>query len=388
MKTKLVKSVTICVAVIMLATMLMSCLSVPSVNTSTVQQQTATPTVNENNLQQYKDSCYALDYTAVARDPLTYVGKNFYFLCYVSSVRNSDSQKYYVTYAFDADKADKYIKRGTYKDYSDAGYAAADSDKCVWLLEERSESDPGYVKILEKDVIVVYGTFEGMVGTKNSLTGETGETVGLHIKHVELFTGSNNPGGANGSSTEETKPVSESDFTVTKYMYKSYFSSYCFLVFKNNSSKTVGINFNVTAYNKKNKEIGAESGETDVIGPGEETIGYVMFYNVKSIHHVSYTLTFNETPYYESAISDLQVKQSKNKKNVVVSITNKGEEPAQFVKAYALFFNKKGKVIGFDWSYLTDSDNEIKSGAKRSKSLSCYKTFKKAKVYVAGYRPL
>ena len=44
-----------------------------------------------------------------------------------------------------------------------------------------------YIKILNDDIVKVYGTFTGMTETKNSLNGEKGEQMSLDIKYVELI---------------------------------------------------------------------------------------------------------------------------------------------------------------------------------------------------------
>lgn len=132
-------------------------------------------------------SCSELDYKAIARNPENYIGQNFYYMCYVSSARTSKSnQKYYITYAFDMDKAKERIESGWSENFEDAADYCKDYDVCVWLNDGRNESDIDYVKILEKDVVLVYGTFTGMESTQNSLTGETGEEVSLDIKYAYI----------------------------------------------------------------------------------------------------------------------------------------------------------------------------------------------------------
>ena len=191
------------------------------------------------------------------------------------------------------------------------------------------------------------------------------------------------------TTTEETtttaKPVSKSEFDIQEYKYEnSIGDTLYFLVVKNNSNQAVGISFNMVAYDKKNNTIGAADGSINVIGPGEESIGTCYFDSVKGIDHVEYDLSFDDAPYYEPVIGKLEVVKNINKKNVVVTVTNKGEKPAQFVEAYALFFNKQGKIIGYRSAYLTDNDSEIKPGAKRSAQLGVYKGFNTVKVYFTG----
>ena len=136
-------------------------------------------------------SCGKIDYKKLARNPEKYIGKNYYFTCYVSSAREgglfTGFQKYYITYSFSMKKAKKYVKKGWADSIPDAWLYASDTNKCVWLLDNRDENDPDYVKILENDVIKVYGTFTGLTDTQNALSGETGEQVSLDIKYVEIL---------------------------------------------------------------------------------------------------------------------------------------------------------------------------------------------------------
>lgn len=147
--------------------------------------------IPEASKEEFIASCNELNYKAIARDPDSHIGDNYYYTCYVASAREggffSGYQKYYVTYAFDLEEAQKAVSDGWADDLSKAKMFGADYDTCVWLLDNRDASDPEYIKILDEDIIKVYGTFNGMTSTKNSLTKETGEQVSLDIKYVELI---------------------------------------------------------------------------------------------------------------------------------------------------------------------------------------------------------
>lgn len=140
---------------------------------------------------EYIASCEELNYKAIARNPEQYEGKHFVYTGMISSAREgglfTGYQKYYISYAFDESKAQDMINQGWAKNMDDAKIYGMDYDTSVWLLDNRDPSSPDYVKILEDDVVKVYGTFTGMQGTKNSLTGESGEEVSLDIKYVELL---------------------------------------------------------------------------------------------------------------------------------------------------------------------------------------------------------
>lgn len=140
------------------------------------------------------NSCTELQYKELARNPDAHIGENFYFTAYISSVRTgglfSGYQRYYVSYAYDINAVEEqkanYNSLGWDWDDDNAQLYGTDYDVCVWLMDNRNESDAEYMKILEGDIIKVYGTFSGLTGTKNSLTNETGEQVSLDIKYVEL----------------------------------------------------------------------------------------------------------------------------------------------------------------------------------------------------------
>lgn len=143
--------------------------------------------------EEFMNSCLNLNdfYKSVAREPSKYKGQNFEFTCYVISSRESGFlsgyQKYFVTEAYDLNKAQDAINSGWAKNYSDAMAFATDFNMSVWLMDNRNENDSSYIKILESDVITVYGTFEGMTETKNNFTGEKGEVVSLDIKYVDII---------------------------------------------------------------------------------------------------------------------------------------------------------------------------------------------------------
>ncbi len=201
--------------------------------------------------------------------------------------------------------------------------------------------------------------------------------------HVECYL----TGRSNGEASAASSDVSDSDFAVKEYLYEnSIGDSLYFLVVKNNSSKTVGIDGNMTAYDANDNVIGAGSGSIDVLGPGEESIMNFYFSSVSGIDHVAYTMGYDTDPYYTSGLADLDVVQNINDKNVVVTVTNNGSEASKFLEAYALFLNSEGKVVGYNSTYITDGDSEIKPGATLSKQLDAYEAFETVEVYLTGRR--
>lgn len=207
--------------------------------------------------------------------------------------------------------------------------------------------------------------------TTDTVSGETKESITTSTTIV--------------TSTEEKAQIDDKDFLTKTYIYDDgWGATYYFIVIKNNSKQSVSIDINGVARDSSNKIVGAADEEIDILGPGEETLGYLYFDEVENVTKVDCTYSYNTKPYYTPCISNLQVEKSVNSKNVVVSVTNKGYKSAEFVKAYALFFDSNNNVVDFDYTYVTDSDSEIKPEATLSVQLDTYEDFSSVSVYLTG----
>ena len=132
-------------------------------------------------------SCVELPYEDVMKTPSAYTGQNFCYTVYISVNKQEDVPVGYRG-CYIANKVDPDDIRGMMEfygwDYRNAAFAAQDSDRCVWLLDDRSESDPDYVRLSEKDVVRVYGTFRGLIRAEE-LGGTVTEKISLDIRYVE-----------------------------------------------------------------------------------------------------------------------------------------------------------------------------------------------------------
>ena len=118
---------------------------------------------------EFIDSCEELNYKKIARNPDDYIGKNFKVNVQIFSV----SEETWLTSA--------YMKAYT---ADEDGYYWGDM---IYIFDEQDENSSYYLKVLEDDVITVYGTFEGMEDTKNYLNGETSKDIALHMKYAKLI---------------------------------------------------------------------------------------------------------------------------------------------------------------------------------------------------------
>lgn len=178
--------------------------------------------------------------------------------------------------------------------------------------------------------------------------------------------------------------VSEEDFEVKEYLYEDTYSSMCFVVVTNNSEAVVSVSGNGTAKNAEGGMIGADDLYIDVLGPGETSISYFYFSDVKDIDSVDYTLDYDVDQMYEPIIADLKVEQTLNNRNVIVTAYNEGDTCAEFVEAYALFFDAENNLIGHASRYMVDVDDEIKPGKSNTVQLECMDSYDHVEVYLVG----
>lgn len=205
-------------------------------------------------------------------------------------------------------------------------------------------------------------------------------TYGKAYDHVRVFY----TGRSNGKSTPTTNLVSDGDFSVREYKYESLDSTIWFLIVTNHSQYDVSIKANSVAYDKSGKSVGAGSATIDVIGAGQTSICCFYYMDVVGIDHIDYQMFYDTNLYYSDVIHSLTVNSTPNRENVTVSITNNGSKPAEFVEAYALFFDSDHNVVSYDTAYFTDSDYELKSGATITEQLNAYDNYSTVSVYLVG----
>lgn len=158
-----------------------------------------------------------------------------------------------------------------------------------------------------------------------------------------------------------------------------------FIVVKNNTKETVGISTSSLAYAKDGSVIGAASGEFEALGAGCTSIFYEAFETEEEIDYYKTELNYSKSKYYKSIIQDLSYARDDIKNGLVLQVKNNGDNAADFVQAWVLFF-KDGKLVDYDNGYFTDDDFELKPGKKMSKQFNTNKEFDNVEFYFDGRR--
>lgn len=133
----------------------------------TKQPSIDTPTLSES---EFKKTCKEFKYKTIARNPEKFIGQNFKVTAQVFSISNPSWYESFNCY---------------YKAYTDDG-SGAYFDHMIYIMDYQDTNSDSYLQVLEEDVITFYGTFNGMVESKNNFTGEKSEEVGLNVFYAEL----------------------------------------------------------------------------------------------------------------------------------------------------------------------------------------------------------
>lgn len=131
---------------------------------SSIEQAESEPEISEDD---YKAECQSIDYKELCRYPDQYVGEKIAVKVKVSQIIETNFSG--------TEKAWR-----TYTDNSGYGFYADDE---YYMLDKRGDDA---VKILDDDIIVVYGEFTGLEKITRSLTSTTDELPRIEVKYADL----------------------------------------------------------------------------------------------------------------------------------------------------------------------------------------------------------
>lgn len=174
-----------------------------------------------------------------------------------------------------------------------------------------------------------------------------------------------------------------SKLEVSQFSYSNDYWNYAFLTIKNNSEYNLDISANVTFYNEAGELVGAKNASQEAVESGYDTILYFM--PDEAFATMEYELEVSEEDQFDCVQSELSYEATEAKNKIILSVTNNGEEAAEFVEASVLFFNGEN-VVEFSRNYITDDDNELKPGKTIMKEMDCYEDFDSYQVFFSGRR--
>lgn len=207
----------------------------------------------------------------------------------------------------------------------------------------------------------------------------------LDYDHVELyFTGSANV--KNDGTCLSYDNINEVDFLDTKeYSYDDGYSKHYFTIITNNSEEDYRVGLTAVTENASGKLTGAVDETITVLGAGDTAVGHFVFTEAAEVAKVNYGISLSE-PQNNSAGKGLVTEISENEQNVVIAVTNKETEAANYVEVYTFMFDASNKVVGYDWSFVGDDDYQVKPGATLYQQVNVRKPYDHVEVYLKYVR--
>lgn len=335
-----------------------------SVSTSapTIMVDSETAKLPEEVEQEYKDSCQEVPYKTLLRNPEDYIGTPITITVKIEQILQSgwiEENQYYRAYTNDE-------------------YGMWYGDE--YLLRDARKDDN--LKILTEDIVKVYAEFLGMEEIERALTGTKEEVPAIKVYYLELIENEKDfEGEENGElGIEDIEILAEYTLSDGIGWYTRHF-----MVIKNNSDYTVDISTSSLAYSADGAVIGAEDSSLDTLGAGCVAVVYEAFEIDNNISYYETDVNVAKSKYYEDATQDLSYVQNDIDGGAVFQVTNNGEEAAEFVQGYVLFFMGQ-ELVDWESAYFTDDDSEIKPGKTISKQINTYKDFDRMEFYLTGRR--
>lgn len=176
--------------------------------------------------------------------------------------------------------------------------------------------------------------------------------------------------------------------TVSDWSYTPEYSNSVYHIFEitNNSDRTLRININENAKNYSGQVIGAHSTEQEDVPAGCTVFVENFFHDVTGIASYDTIITTKDETLYIPVAQNLDVAVTDRDDKVIVTVTNRGDLAAEFVKADVVFFDN-GEVAYTGSTYFKNDEYYLMPGVTLSEQVNAWNTFyTDARVHVTGRR--
>ncbi len=208
--------------------------------------------------------------------------------------------------------------------------------------------------------------YDKVVAERDSLLKQLGQSVNNTIED-------NNEISESKSKFEFDEATVISQLEIKEYQYTDSLNSpWLFLVIKNNSEFNLDINIDLKTFDSNGNLLAAKSEDQEAFESKSEII--VSFLLDEKPSKIEYNISAEEEDFYQCVASELSYKSNSAKDKEIISVTNNGNESADFVQGDILFL-KNGVVVDYSYTYFSDDDFEIKPGKTISKELTCYENY-------------
>ncbi len=187
---------------------------------------------------------------------------------------------------------------------------------------------------------------------------------------------------AGGVATDDAIEVEQSYEFSSEYGYKYYIA-----VCHNTTDTDLDVSWDTVSYDKDGGILETGSSYTAYVTGGQEFVLYALFLDSEDATDYSYKISWEESDFIHPGFKDvtLQANVASNGK-LILQATNNGSEDLSTVQASTLFFDASDKLVGFEDSYIVNSNYNVLAGETVIKDLSIPEGADHYETYYTAYR--
>ena len=177
----------------------------------------------------------------------------------------------------------------------------------------------------------------------------------------------------NNAPEQSTQAVNLSEqMSITEYscVIDDSFRYYIMFI-ENNSDKCVKVEANIVAKDEAGANIGAYQESVGGVAPGQTSCIWTTFDEWDIINSFDYDLSVAEQPLENSIYNDVSFDYNTTENKIIVTATNNGAEPAEFVW-FDVVFLKDGEMVNFREISLMNDEQQLLPGASITNEGECF----------------
>ncbi|WP_026659881.1 hypothetical protein [Butyrivibrio sp. AC2005] len=187
---------------------------------------------------------------------------------------------------------------------------------------------------------------------------------------------------AGGEVAQEAIVVANTYEFVSAYGYR-YFIALC----KNNSEAELDVSWDTVSYDSSGGILETGSSYSAYVSPGQSFVLYALFLNSDDADDYSYKIHYEDSNYIHPAYSDVEMKASISKNgSLILQATNTSDAEISSIQAATLFFDKNDELVGFEDSYIVNSNYNVEAGETVVEDINVPEGADRFETYITAYR--
>jgi hypothetical protein len=187
---------------------------------------------------------------------------------------------------------------------------------------------------------------------------------------------------AGGTAASDVIYVEDTFEFVSPYGYR-YFIATCV----NNSKVNLDVSWDTVSYDASGSILETGSSYSCYVAPGQSFVLYALFLNSEDAKDYSYKIHYEESSYIIPAFYDIDISASVSKNGkLILQAVNTSENEISSVQAATLFFDENHKLVGFEDSYVVNSNYNVEAGETVVKDIDIPEGADTYECYFTAYR--